>query len=148
MCGLVLWVSGLVFGCLDLYSDVWTCILGVWTCLWVSGLVFGCLELSLGARAGLRARTGPRARPRTRLGPGPGRARTRTRLGPGQGRAQGWVQGRAQGRDRARALRCLRQTSKNKPPRKNNIPHILKCVVLRVLVTLCGTLQILHFQQK
>jgi len=26
-------VSGLVFGCLDLY-------LGVWTCIWVSGLVF------------------------------------------------------------------------------------------------------------
>jgi len=26
------WVSGLVFGCLDLYLGVWTCIFDVWTC--------------------------------------------------------------------------------------------------------------------
>ena len=33
MSGFVFWVSGLVFGCLDLYLDVWTCICA-------SGLVF------------------------------------------------------------------------------------------------------------
>ena len=45
--GFVFWMSELVFGCLDLY-------LGVWTCIWVSdlvfevsGLVFGCLTLYL-----------------------------------------------------------------------------------------------------
>ena len=27
---------------------VWTCIWGVWTCIWVSGLVFGCLDLYSG----------------------------------------------------------------------------------------------------
>ena len=40
MSGLVLRVSRLVFGCLDLCLDVWTCI-------WMSGLVFGCLDLYL-----------------------------------------------------------------------------------------------------
>ena len=38
------------------------------------------------------------------------------------------------GRARAGALRCLRQTSKKARPGKNNIPYMLKCVVLDVLV--------------
>ena len=45
---LVLWCLNLFCGCPDLYFGVWICILGVWTCIWVSELVFGCLDLYSG----------------------------------------------------------------------------------------------------
>ena len=49
MSGLAFWVSGLVFGCLDLYLGVWTCIWVSGLVFWVSGLVFWCLDLYFGA---------------------------------------------------------------------------------------------------
>ena len=56
------------------------------------------------------------------------------------------VQPRTQGR--ARTLRCLRQTSKKPLYGTNNVPYVLKCVVLRVSFTFYRTLQIGHPQQK
>ena len=51
-CQLGVW-NGLlgVWNCL---LGVWTCLLGVWNCLWVSGIVFGCLDLSFGWPIALR----------------------------------------------------------------------------------------------
>jgi len=60
--GLVFWMYGLVFWCLDLYLDVWTCILGV--CMLV-----GC-DYGVSAR-----RPGTRARGPGPADPGPARAR-------------------------------------------------------------------------
>ena len=36
------------FKCLDLYFECLGLYLGVWICIWVSGVVFGCLDLYFG----------------------------------------------------------------------------------------------------
>ena len=75
--------------------------------------------------------------------PNPARTQVSAHVWP---RAQGRAQG--SGRAQARALRCLRQTSKKTPPGQNIIPYMLKCVVLHLLITFHRILQIWHPQQK
>jgi len=47
----ILGVSTCILGVWTCILGAWTCILGVWTCIWVSGLVFGCLDLYLYLRS-------------------------------------------------------------------------------------------------
>ena len=78
---------------------------------------------------------GPRARPRAGQPPGAWR-------GPGPGPGPG--RGPGPGPETSLSAADL----KKKPPGKNNIPYILKCVVSRVLVTFYGIQQIWHPQHK
>jgi hypothetical protein len=79
----VLHVYRLVFGRLNLY-------LGVWTCLWVLGPGPGQDRVRTRPGPGQdRAKTGPGpGQDQARTGPGPGQYQARTRPGPGQDRAR------------------------------------------------------------